>query len=231
MALTYEAQDDDSLLLIAHRHGFARWETIWEHAENGALRELRGAPERLVKGDKVVIPDKAERWMRVSTDKKHTFELSRPDARLRVVLTDRFGEPLVRKPCKVTMGRTTMDGHTSGGDEPDGVPGLIDCPLPLDTRAVHIAVDVGGRTLEWDVEVGFIPPTDLTVGLQVALQNLGYLGQGGVTGTLDEPTKKALRLFQRHAALPETGATDDETLQALEAQLFLELPSSPAAKR
>ncbi len=231
MSLTYEAKAGDTLIRIAHQHGFADWQTIWRRDENAALRGERD-PQRLVAGDKVFIPDKAERWLRVSTDKRHVFELSRPLARLRVVVTDRFGQPLAQKPYKVTIdGQTVHEGHTDGAsDDPDAptFPGLIDCPIAPDALEAVIEVQLRGRTLEWAVELGSLPPTSSTDGLQLALRNLGYLPEGYTSGTLDDPTKKALRTFQDHARLPQTGQPDAATLQALEAALFTEGALEPA---
>ena len=231
MSLTYEVQAGDTLIRIAHQHGFADWQTIWSRDENAGLRGQRD-PRRLVTGDKVFIPDKVERWMRVSTDKRHVFELSRPEARLRVVLTDRFGQPLAQKPYRVTVdGAAVHTGRTDGDDgDPDAptIPGLLDCPIAPDAREAVIQVELRGRTIEWKVELGALPPTERTDGLQHALQNLGYLGEGQVTGALDDATKKALRVFQDHARLPQTGEPDARTLEALEAALFTEAALEPA---
>jgi hypothetical protein len=49
--------------------------------------------------------------------------------------------------------------------------------------------------------------------IQHALETRGYLATA--SGELDEPTAAALRKFQRHEGLAETGAPDRETLRRL----------------
>jgi N-acetyl-anhydromuramyl-L-alanine amidase AmpD len=67
------------------------------------------------------------------------------------------------------------------------------------------------RNCSVDLELAQLPPVDETAGLQHRLNNLGY-SCGLVTGTMDEPTRSALKAFQQaHAPLDVTGEPDDRT--------------------
>jgi hypothetical protein len=227
MPITHTVQDGDTLIRLAHQHGFADWRTIWSRDENATLRGQRD-PQRLVAGDQVFVPDKAERWMRVSADARHTFELSRPRALLRVALTDRFGDALKRDRYEVTIdGTTTWTGRTGAGDDGATPPGFVECPVPADAHTAVIRLPE--HDLEWVVELGALPPTDQVSGVQAALQNLGYLGEGQLTGTLDDATKEAIGLFQSHQRLPVSLQADDATKQALEAAMFTKDEVGPIA--
>jgi hypothetical protein len=51
--------------------------------------------------------------------------------------------------------------------------------------------------------------------IQAKLVSSGHLSKSDESGTLDEPTRKALRGFQHDNNLPATGAPDDLTVQKL----------------
>lgn len=53
--------------------------------------------------------------------------------------------------------------------------------------------------------------------VQTYLQTYGYLNDQFTPELLDEPSQKALRLFQRRREIPETGAIDPDTVRELEA--------------
>jgi hypothetical protein len=91
-------------------------------------------------------------------------------------------------------------------------------------RGVRVLVEGG-------VPVGLFPGYDLrrTLGLasveteerpgarevQELLRDLGFLGAGGVTGTLDDRTAVAVLGFQKWSRLPRTGVLDASTSRAL----------------
>ena len=54
----------------------------------------------------------------------------------------------------------------------------------------------------------------LVLGTQIFLGRFGY-GVGPFTGEVDEATKRALREYQHHVGLPETGEIDYQTLKQL----------------
>ena len=51
--------------------------------------------------------------------------------------------------------------------------------------------------------------------LQIILRSLGYLLEQPIDGELDEPTRAALRAFQRTHRLQVTGEPDDRTTETV----------------
>ena len=61
--------------------------------------------------------------------------------------------------------------------------------------------------------IGHLDPVDEITGVQGRLVNLGYDCE--VSGVMDEPTMKALRLFQEKNGLTVSGQVEDTTRQKL----------------
>lgn len=77
MAHAHTLQPGESLQSLAKRHGFAHWRAIYQHASNASLRGRRGAPNRLMPGDVVTIPDKTQAWEDCATTQRHHFTMPR----------------------------------------------------------------------------------------------------------------------------------------------------------
>lgn len=211
MTAKHKVQKGDTLISIANTYGFGDWKTIWERDENADLRKKRD-PQRLSwQGDEVFIPDKGERWVRVSTDQRHVFEVSTPRTLLQVVLIDDAGDPIKQEPYTVTAGVRSVAGRTSAL-------GVVEVEVPTHLREAVIRLD--GRDLEWHVQIGSLAPIEEVEGVQGALENLGYLGDAQVTGTIDEATTEALKKFQADANMAVTGQLDEPTRKAIESAMF-----------
>ncbi len=193
MAHQHTIKRGETLLNVADHYGFADWKTIWDHPNNGPLRQRRDDPQRLVPGDELHVPDKGERWVKVSTNQKHVFELRSPQSRLKVALEDRFGSPYARRAFKVLADDKELEGRT------DDL-GVVDVPLPC-TPGQSVLITLPKEEIEWQVEVGTLYPLleeDVT-GYQAALQNLGFLHEptgDACTGLLDDATGNAIFAFQ-----------------------------------
>jgi lipoprotein-anchoring transpeptidase ErfK/SrfK len=111
-----------------------------------------------------------------------------------------------------------------------GIPGV---------RGVRVLVEGGvpvglfpGYDLRRPLGLGAVK-TDERPGLrevQELLRDLGFLGAGGVTGTLDDRTAVAVLGFQKWAQLPRTGVLDAPTSRAL-LRATRPLPATLAAGR
>lgn len=213
MAHTHDVKSGDTLLTIAHQNAFADWRTIWDHEANAGLRGRRPDPMVLFPGDRVFVPDKTERWVRVATNQKHVFELRTPISLLKVVLTDRFGDPFRRRAWEVTVNGRLLEGRTDDR-------GLLECVLLPDDRDALIRLPE--EEIEWQVKIGTLHPIDEVSGLQGALQCLGYYG-GEITGTVDEATSTAMKTFQKQHGLTETEQPDAPTRTKLEELLFADV--------
>jgi LysM repeat protein len=184
MATTYTIQPGDYLAKIAEAHGFFDMQTIWQHAENAALRAQRDNPNVLLPGDKLHIPDKVQRIETKPTDQAHRFTVKRSKNLLRLVLEDLYGKPVAHANCELTV-----DGKVypvvSGGD------GKIEQAIPLKASQAQLTVKDGetalkGVTLE--IQIGHLDPVAERSGQVARLSNLGYF-----LGALDADDAMAFR--------------------------------------
>jgi len=58
MGTPYTVKPDDTLSQIAQRHGYPNWEYIYYHDDNKAFRDKRKNPNKIYKGDILILPDK-----------------------------------------------------------------------------------------------------------------------------------------------------------------------------
>jgi N-acetylmuramoyl-L-alanine amidase len=205
----------ECLNVIAERYGFSDYRTIYEAAENKALRKRRPNPNVLFPGDRLVIPDRKTKAVQASTSRAHRFVYQRPrwTRQVKLKLQDASGEALADMPYKLVVGtgadRVEFEGTTDGS-------GLLEQELPTSasTAMLHI-----GRMVR-QLRIGDLNPLRDTddngvSGVQARLQNLGY-PVGRVDGVLGPRTVEAIRAFQRDQKMNETGELDDALLAALE---------------
>src|SRR5579872_3008995 len=57
MAGYHVVSEGENLTLIARKYGLSSYRKIWNHPDNGDLREKRGTPDLLCPGDRVYVPD------------------------------------------------------------------------------------------------------------------------------------------------------------------------------
>lgn len=84
MSTNHTIRQGECIESLADRYGFFP-DTLWKHADNSELRDLRKDQNILQPGDVVVIPDLTRREERVATEQKHTFRRLGVPAKLRVV--------------------------------------------------------------------------------------------------------------------------------------------------
>ena len=94
--------------------------------------------------------------------------------------------------------------------------GVIDHQVPADAASGTLVIHLpdSQETFEWELQIGTLDaPQDVT-GMQQRLVNLGY-HSGPVSGSIDEATQGALRLFQEDYKLSVTGEYDAPTQNKL----------------
>lgn len=183
---------------IAFENGFF-WETIWNAAENEALRTLRGNPNVLLPGDEVTIPDKRRKNVSCGTGKRHVFRLRAIPAKLHLVIL-MAGEPCANEPYVVELDGKTVNGTTGAGGE-------VDVLLFPNVKSAKLTVGTGDEATEYILRLRELPPISEIAGVQRRLENLGY-------GSA--PMATVLRAFQHDHELPETGEADADTVEALQ---------------
>lgn len=199
------------MISIALRYGFRDWRRIWDCPENGELRHSRPNPHVLYEGDTVFVPDPAPRVETCATEETHRFVLRKLRAHFRVLLDDE-GVPFEGHRYRLEVGGETFEGTT-------GPRGLVEHEIdPHATEArLELWLDRDAPSDDhvhvWTLDLGHLDPPETITGAQGALQNLGYY-DGEVNGQLDDATREALIEFQRDLRLPEPHGTLDEPTRA-----------------
>ncbi len=179
MSKTHLVAQGDHLSALAEENGFANFHTIFDRGENAELKKLRD-PHTLFPGDKVFIPDTAERVEQRGTNAVHVFQADIPKLFLRVRLLDIDGEAVKAAPCDLTVppdaaaspettdGKGVLEKQISRAREQRG-------------RAVaHVPVKSpppGGaavRDITYELVIGNLNPHVKLSGQQARLSNLGY---------------------------------------------------------
>lgn len=206
MGTHYTIQPGDYLPRIAEQNGFFDFHTIWDHAENAALRAKRKNPNVLAPGDDLFIPDKVLRMDARATDSAHRFRIKRTKNLLRLMLEDLYGKPVANAPCELTV-----DGQlfrvVSGGD------GRIEQEIPLLAQSAEIVVTDGATPLKGVrlvVQIGQLDPVDQPSGQKARLSNLGYY-LGALDGDDEAAFKSAVEEFQCDHKLAVDGDCGPQT--------------------
>jgi N-acetylmuramoyl-L-alanine amidase len=195
----HQVEQGDWLAKLAKWYGIPKWQTIWEDANNAALRDKRKSPNILLPGDLVYIPKVESKDHSGGAEQTHSFKIPSAKAAFRTTLLDADGNPRAGVPYKVTVGQLTREGST-GGD------GMIQCPIPVDAETVDLEVD--GEVVR--VQVGHLDPIDEVSGLQARLKNLGY-DPGPIDGKDGPLTRAAVKAFQMENDLEVDGVAGPKT--------------------
>ena len=209
--MIYVVKSGDCMASIAVEHNFL-WETLWNLAENAALKESRQDPYVLLPGDQVFIPDLRLKEVPRATDAKHTFTKRGVRERLRIVITDEHDQPIAGQRYVLEVDRhLRFEGETKGD-------GSIEQPIPPNAWKGRLSVGEGDEQREYFVSLGRIDPVEEVSGAQGRLLNLGYY-DGPVDGRSNAQLTSALLFFQDKYRLAPSGENDDAT-QAKLKELF-----------
>ncbi|MFQ5591628.1 MAG: peptidoglycan-binding protein [Phycisphaerae bacterium] len=207
-AQQYEVQPGDVIAQIAGRHGFRKWETVWEDAANKPLRDKRQNPNVLHPGDVIQIPDKTTKQVPCSTTMHHVFEAPVMRQILRIKVEEQRGQPMARKPYVLTIDGTQYPGETN--EE-----GILQESIPVNASEGELEIE----GCVWPLRVGQLNPVDEQTtddhvsGAQGRLNNLGY--GCSMSGELDDETRAAIKAFQADEGLETSGELDEQTRSAL----------------
>src|SRR5690349_4167410 len=93
---SHTVQQGECLSSIAKQYGFGA-DTVWNHANNEALRTKRKSPSVLYVGDVVFIPDKEQKQIQVAPKATHQFQVKSQAPELRLCLLQ-GGKPVKDAP-------------------------------------------------------------------------------------------------------------------------------------
>jgi hypothetical protein len=204
MATTHRVQQGECLTSIAEKYGFY-WQTLWNHPDNARLHDLGRHPNVLFAGDVVTIPDKRMTSYMRPTGARHTWKVKGIPAKLRM----RFmweDEPRANEPYTLRVDGQVSQGTTNGD-------GWVEVSIAPKAQSAKLTIGEGDREEEYDLALGHLDPVEELTGVQARLSNLGFPCHS--TGALDEPTRDALRRFQRQQGMEPTGELDDVTRSRL----------------
>lgn len=204
MPTTHRVQQGECLTSIAEQYGFY-WQTLWNAPENARLREMGRHPNVLHPGDEVVIPDKRMTSYMRPTGARHSWKVKGVPAKLRM----RFmweDEPRANERYTLRVDGKVSHGSTDGD-------GWVEVSIPPDTRSAKLTLGEGDREEDYELALGHLDPVQELTGVQARLTNLGF--PTPITGALDEPTREALRRFQRRQGMEPTGEIDNVTRSRL----------------
>ena len=212
MATTHIVRQGECLSSIAHKHGFSKWRTIYNHPKNADFKKQRPNPNLIYPGDEIFIPDKDPRQESRGTDKSHKFVKKAPLTLLRIVLLDEKRKPLAGKKYKLVVGKTTHEKST-GGD------GLLQHPVPPDLEEALLTVWPNDadpdETYTFALKIGHLDPVKHITGFQARLNNLGFYC-GSEHDEIGPRTTAALRAFQEeYRSTTRDGTATQETMDDL----------------
>ena len=181
-------------------------DTVWNHAKNSALKERRKNPEILMPGDIVHIPDKQVKQVEAALDRRHRFQKKGVSAEFQLRIMNgsapRAGEPYL---IEIDNERTI-----SGQTDADGWIRTF-----LTPRAQSGKLILQGGAEVYLLQFGHVDPIDTVSGAKSRLRNLGFY-DGPVDGRASDELTAAVKAFQLHSGITQSGQMDKQTQAALE---------------
>ncbi len=154
----------DCLSSIAERYGFD-WSTLWNHANNAQLKQLRQDPNVIFPGDVVFIPEITAKEVDAATDALHNFKKKGP-AQFAVRLLD-GDQPITGQAYELIIDGHSVTGSTDGD-------GFIRQPLPPEARQGRLIVGSGSTRNLYELNFGTVDPVTTENGVRGRLSDLGY---------------------------------------------------------
>ncbi len=192
MPTQHPVEQGDCLSSIAAQYGFS-WKTLWDHAVNAQLKQLRKDPSVLYPGDVVNIPDKTIREEPRPTDARHQFakQVEPTHIKIRLLLDD---QPRVGLKYELQLAERTIKGATDGG-------GFLQADIPPGAAEGTLVVGEGTSKRTYHLNFGTLDPIDTEEGVRKRLVLLGYDADGNLAA--------AIRGYQAREGLAVTGTIDD----------------------
>lgn len=204
MPKKHTIREGDSISSLSERFGLIE-DTIWLHADNTELRQLRPNKNILSPGDVVIIPDKEKRQESCASDAKHQFKRKGVPALFKVQLFH-MNMPRANQDYTLDIDGTLREGKTD-------VNGVLKESISPNAKKARLFVGPDNEQLEFIF--GTLEPLEETRGIAQRLSNIG-LYEGNLNVEANDPAlMNALSKFQAQQELPISGEIDDATLDKL----------------
>jgi hypothetical protein len=206
---SHTVQQGESIDSIARQHK-VRADAIWDAPENRELRERRRHDARvLFENDEVFIPVVEPKRVAASTGRYHEFVHAVRLAPVRIRFTSASGATR-NVPCKVTA-----DSHGEEFDAFVESDGILRLEVPPETTQLDVRLwpDTAAERA-YCFKLRHLDPVDEIRGVQQRLNNLGFRC-GEPDGSLNDPTRAAIRSYQRSHGLEVSGEVDAATTDSL----------------
>lgn|SRR5512133_1594156 len=202
--MKHEVTEGEHISAIAARHGFPRFQLIWDARANAGLRNQREDAHQLLAGDHLAVPNTAPppKYER-STGAVHTFVVNVEKLKLRFKILDLVGKPVSGASCSLVAGGR-IDTSTDGE-------GVAVVPIPRD--CVSAQLEIAG--LSYTLAVGALGPIDDPSSQAARLLNLGYWYGDELELSDGAALALAIELFQKEYGLHITGDADAEFARKL----------------
>jgi LysM repeat protein len=196
----------DYLPKIAQEYGFFDHLTIWDHAQNKALKDKRKNCNVLAPGDELFIPEKAAKNESGVTGKTHRFRVKTGKLLLRLIVEDIYSKPVSNAHCELLVDGVLFQVVSTGD-------GKIEQEIPVTAKEAALVIKDGETALKnvtLKIEIGHLDPVEEVSGQKSRLSNLGYY-----LGSLDKDDeaqfKSAVEEFQCDHGLSVDGDCGPKT--------------------
>lgn len=199
----------EDLASVAEAHGFSRWETIYDHPRNDALREQRPNPFALCEGDEVWIPAKEPKTHRCPTGQVHSFCIRRPRTRIRLTMLADDDRPHAECKYVLAVGSERFEGTTDAE-------GTLSHEVPIRETTGTLTLWPAGadEPEQYELELGGLASVTTKDGLGQRLANLGLMAGEGDDAALLAAVNE-LRRRHGQAAVESLDAVDPVTRAAV----------------
>jgi hypothetical protein len=98
--IVHQVRQGETTESLASENGLF-WQTVWDHAQNKELRELRKLPNVLREGDEIFLPERKPGVASCATAQRHTFRHKGIPSKLQVLCLDLEGNPRAGEPFRL----------------------------------------------------------------------------------------------------------------------------------
>jgi hypothetical protein len=192
MAGMHTVKQGEYMAFIAAEYGFTNWQTIWNLAQNAALKSQRQNPNVLFPGDQLYIPYRQQQTFNKPTDNTHSFKLKTSTLKLRLTLRDKYEKPIANAKCVLAVDGTTINVTT---DAQGGINQDIPSTAQKGVLVILDAKQTPYNNIQIPILIGNLDPLTEVSGQQARLKNLGYF-RGDVGSPADDAFEAAVEEFQ-----------------------------------